>query len=162
MTHHLTGRTAAAFGGGIAVTVAAAITFQSLSVGAVDPDESTFSPITPCRLFDFRVNENVGLRSTPLGPDESHTVQVTGSEGNCTIPADATGVAMNVTSLNSTRLSFLTVWPSDAPMPLAASLNYRPGEAPTPNKVDVKLSASGSVDLYNERGTVDLVGDVVG
>jgi hypothetical protein len=84
------------------------------------------------------------------------------SNGNCTIPPDATAVAMNVTAVNGTAGSFLTIWPSDIARPLASSLNWVPGSPPTPNKVDVKLSGNGMIGMFNNAGSVDLLADVVG
>jgi hypothetical protein len=139
--------------GGIAVTNAA------VSTG----ERAAFFPITPCRLFDTRpAPSQVGPRSAPLGPREVYTVQVTGATGNCTIPADATGVAMNVTTVGGTGASFLTVWPADVAQPQASNLNWVPGSPPTPNKVDVKLSATGAISLYNDAGSVSVLADVVG
>ncbi len=46
--------------------------------------------------------------------------------------------------------------------PLASNLNWVPGSPPTPNKVDVKLSATGAISLYNNVGSVSVLADVVG
>jgi hypothetical protein len=126
-------------------------------------ERNAFIPITPCRLFDLRpAPSQIGPRSAALGPHEVYTVQVTGTNGNCTIPADATAVAMNVTTVGGTAASYLTVFPSDATQPLASNLNWVPGSPPTPNKVDVKLSATGQISLYNDVGSVAVLADVVG
>lgn len=125
-------------------------------------ERDVFIPITPCRLFDTRSEAPVGPRTTPIGPGATFAQAVRGTNGNCTIANDATAVAMNVTVVNGTAASFLTVWPSDAPRPLASSLNWTAGSPPTPNKVDVKLAADGSISLFNNVGTVDVLADVVG
>jgi hypothetical protein len=126
-------------------------------------ERAAFFPITPCRLFDIRpAPSQVGPRSAPLGPHEVYTVPVWGVNGNCNIPADATGVAMNVTTVGGTAASFLTIWPSDAAQPLASNLNWVAGSPPTPNKVDVKLGATGQISLYNDVGSVSVLADVVG
>jgi hypothetical protein len=122
-----------------------------------------FVPIAPCRLFDYRPPpDTVGPRTTPLQPQEVYAQQVTGPVGNCTIPTTATAVAMNMTIVGPTANSFLTVWPADAARPLASSLNWTPASPPTPNKVDVKLSTGGAIDLYNAAGTVNVLSDAVG
>jgi hypothetical protein len=69
---------------------------------------------------------------------------------------------MNVTSVGGTAASFLTVWPSDVARPLASSLNWVAGSPPTPNKVDVRLSGDGKINLFNNLGSVDVLADVVG
>ena len=148
----------------IVVTLVAVVTLAPWRVGALQPGETTFVPIVPCRLFDTRPGpDNVGPRSAPIGAKDPYTLQVSGQNGSCNIPLDADAVAMNVTAVDATAPSFLQLWPADAPRPArGSSLNYLPGQAPTPNKVDVKLSASGAVKIYNLDGTVNVLGDVVG
>src|SRR3954462_11954204 len=97
-------------GGGLALPSARATNTTGGGAGVV------FVPITPCRLFDTRpAPANVGSRTTPLGAGDTHTQSVTGTNGNCTIPAGVSAVAMNVTTVNATATSFLTIWPADAP-----------------------------------------------
>jgi hypothetical protein len=126
---------------------------------------NVYVPISPCRLFDTRSGAlNVGPRATPLGAGETYTQQVTGNNGQCVdIPADATGVAMNVTVVDGTAAGYLTLFPGDlASAPNASNLNWVPGAPPTPNKVDVKLSPVGAINLFNSAGTVNVLADVVG
>jgi hypothetical protein len=139
-------------GGGIAITNAA------VSSGERD----VFVPITPCRLLDTRAATQVGPRATPIGAGETYTQLVRGTNGNCTISPDAIAVAMNVTVVDGSAGSFLTIWPADAAKPLASSLNWQAGQAATPNKVDVRLSADGKVSFFNLGGTVNVIADVVG
>ena len=123
---------------------------------------SSFVPITPCRLMDTRAGEVVGPRATPLEESAVYTVPVWGSNGNCTIPTGATGLSMNVVAINPTAASYLTIFPADQPLPLASSLNWVAGQAPTPNAVTVAVSADGQISFYNNGGTVDLAADIVG
>jgi hypothetical protein len=127
-------------------------------------EKAVFVPIAPCRLFDLRPTpDTVGPRSAPLSAGETYTQAVRGANGACTIPADATAVAMNVTAVGGTAGSFLTIWPSDvSPRPVASNLNWVPGSPPTPNKVDVKLSVDGNINLFNLAGSVSVLADVVG
>lgn len=159
-------RTALSFTSGIAATLAAGITFSAVIVGAAQPaaeDTSSFVPITPCRLMDTRPGDNnVGPRATPLGAGETHVQQVTGTNGNCTIPAGATAVALNATAVGGTATSYITFFPSDHDRPLSSNLNFGPGQAPTPNKVDVQLSGTGSIGIFNAFGQVNVVVDVMG
>ena len=124
---------------------------------------SVLVPITPCRLLDTRTGaENVGTRSKPLGAAESATFQVTGTNGKCTIPSNATGIAANVTAVNPTAASYVTIFPADAPRPTASNLNVIANSPPTPNQVTVGLSATGAIGAYNNGGTLDLIVDIVG
>ena len=151
----------AAIGAAVAVTIGVgglAITNAAGDTGS----PSAFVPITPCRLFDTRADSAVGPRKTPLTAGETFVQQVTGTNGNCTIPAGVQGIAFNVTIVNGTATSFLSVWPSDATKPLVSSLNWLAGSPATPNKVDVRLSPDGKVSFFNNGGTVDVLADVVG
>ncbi len=151
----------AAIGAAVAVTIGAGgIAITNAAGGAGVP--SAFVPITPCRLFDTRADSTVGPRSTPLNTGETYVQQVTGTNGNCTIPAGAAGVAFNVTIVNGSAPSYLTVWPSDATRPLASSLNWVAGTPAIPNKVDVRLSPDGKVSLFDNNGSVDVLADIVG
>lgn len=151
----------AALGAAVAVTLGAGgigVARATISSG----DRAAFVAMTPCRLFDTRGGESAGPRTTPIGPRESFAQQVRGTNGKCTVPDDALAVAMNVTTVNGTAASYLTVWPEGEEMPLASSLNWAAGASPTPNKVDVKLGTTGQVRFYNEYGSVDVLADVVG
>ena len=153
-----------AFGAAVAVTLCAGVALPSANAtnSSGGGAGGLFVPVVPCRLFDTRATSTVGLRSAPLAANDTFTQPVTGTHGNCTIPAQATGVAMNVTAVNPTATSYLTVYPSDAKQPTASNLNWVAGAPPTPNKVDVKLSADGQISLFNNGGTVDVIGDIVG
>ncbi len=144
-----------------------AITLGAGGVGitnaVVDSGERTsFVPITPCRLADTRATEQVGPRNTPIGPGGTHTITAHGTNGNCTIPAGATALSLNVTAFNPTIETFLTVYPTGATRPTTSNLNPKPGQPPTPNAVTVDINATGQFDIYNLGGSVDVIVDVVG
>ena len=123
----------AAGAGGIAVVTAA-----GSGTGSV------FVPIVPCRLLDTRpAPSTVGPRATPIGAGESLTVQVTGSNGQCVVPASATALVLNTTAISPTADGFVTLYPSDAPRPNASNLNFRAGQSPTPNLVTVARVIEG-------------------
>ncbi|MCU1367075.1 MAG: hypothetical protein JWN39_2714 [Ilumatobacteraceae bacterium] len=151
---------------GVAAAMAAAtVTAIGLVQAAgADGTSSVFVPITPCRLIDTRAgSDNVGTRGTPIGSGEAASFQVTGANGNCTIPSSATGIATNATAVNPTTSSYITIYPAGAdPRPTASNLNFVGGSAPTPNQVTVGLSAAGAIGVYNLSGTVDLIVDIVG
>ena len=87
--------------------------FRSAEATVNTGTRAVFVAITPCRLFDTRPAPlNVGSRTAPLTAADTFTVPVRGTNGNCTIPAGAVGVVMNVTIDNPTADSFLTVYPA--------------------------------------------------
>ena len=115
---------------------------------------SGFHPVTPARIADTRS----GLCGVRLGPGETRQVAVTGLAG---VPAGTAGaVALNVTIVNPTANTYLTVWPSGAPQPTASNLNALVGTVP--NMVITGLGADGRVSVYNFAGTADVIIDVAG
>ena len=153
-----------AVGAAVAVVLGAGFVLPNASAAVISGERAVFVPIVPCRLFDTRpAPDNVGPRATPLGPSDAYTQQVGGPNGHCNIPTDATAVAMNVTAVGGTANSYLTVYPSDATeRPQASNLNWTPGSPAIPNKVDVKLSATRAINLFNLAGSVNILADVVG
>ena len=137
--------------------------FATTPLGASGGDDATFVPITSCRLFDTRpAPQTIGPRATPLGPAETIEVQVTGSNGNCTIPTHATAIAINATAVGATATSYATFFPAGAERPLSSSLNYVADAPPIPNATDVRLSSDGRMEVFNAFGSVHLIGDVTG
>jgi hypothetical protein len=113
-----------------------------------------FHPVAPARLADTRG----GVCGVRLGPGETRQVAVTGLAG---VPAGTAGaVALNVTIVNPTAPTYLTVWPSGAPQPEASNLNAIIGTVP--NMVTAGLGADGRVSVYNFAGTADVIIDVAG
>ena len=71
-------------------------------------------------------------------------------------------VVLNVTVANPTAAgSYLTLYPSDAPRPMASNLNFVSGQT-VPNRVMVRLSNLGKVSVYNAAGSVNVIVDVAG
>src|SRR3954467_4573957 len=96
---------------------------------------SSFVPIVPCRLVDTRQASAVGPRSNPLGAGDTALFAVWGTNGGCTIPTSATGVASNMTAVGATAPSYLALYPADVAQPATSNLNPSPGQPPTPNQV---------------------------
>jgi hypothetical protein len=113
--------------------------------------------------MDTRGTESpVGPRGTPLDGGSPYTVQVTGTNGNCVLPAGIAGVALNTTIVAPSAGGWLSLYPAGTTFPGTSNLNWVAGQAPTPNKVDVKLSADGRLTMLNNAGTVHVIADVVG
>lgn len=127
-------------------------------------DRPVLIQITPCRVADTRSGtDTVGPRSAPLGTADTHTIDVQQPNTACAgkVPIDATGVALNITSVGATQQSFLTIW-AGGDRPKASSLNPSPGEPPTPNAVTTQLSIDQDFKIYNDAGTVNVVVDITG
>lgn len=156
----------AAIGAAVAVSIGAG----GMSIANAVVDEGSkpiFVPITPCRVMDTRADAqfNTGPRATPLGADETYAVQAAGgTNGDCTtIPAEAVGLVMNVTIIDPTENTFVTVFATGAERAASSNLNALAGKSePTPNLVTTELSDDGEFSVYNKNGTVDVVADVAG
>ena len=132
-------------------------------VSASGGTSSVFIPIVPCRLADTRpAPDNVGVRNTPVGPGEAVTFQVSGANGQCSIPATATAIGGNLTAVGPTAGGFLTAFPTGGTRPLTSNLNFVAGNAPIGNSFTVGLSAGGALDLFNNTGRVDAIIDING
>jgi subtilisin family serine protease len=125
--------------------------------GGATTTGARYLPLDPTRVLDTR--DGTGAPATRLGPNSSITVQLTGRGG---IPTTgATAVALNLAAINPTQTSFITAYPTGTTKPLASNLNLTPGLT-TPNLVIAKLGANGTITLYNNSGTVDLIADITG
>ena len=89
--------------GAVLALVVSLLVMDSWRADAAPGDvDSTYVPITPCRLVDTRpLPERVGPFSA-WGVAETKTAQAIGANGNCVLPADAVGLLLNVTALNAT------------------------------------------------------------
>jgi hypothetical protein len=90
---------------------------------------------------------------------------VTGVTG-VNVPSGATAVVLNATVTDTTGAasSFLTLYPGDVTdqnRPNASNLNWTQGKT-IANLVEVRLSPSGTIKLFNALGQVDVVLDVAG
>ena len=83
--------------------------------------------IEPCRLVDTRADSQVGPRNMPIGTAEEYDVTAHGANGNCTIPATASGLSLNVTTLNATAPTNVRIFAADAALPTTSNLNPVPG-----------------------------------
>jgi hypothetical protein len=115
-----------------------------------------FTPIMPTRALDSR--DGTGGVVGPVGQQASVDVRVAGVGG---VPNDASGVLVNVTAVDATTPTFVTVHPAGEERPLASNLNP-PVDAAIPNAVLARVGANGTVRLYNNTGAVQLVMDVLG
>lgn len=132
--------------GGLGLHTAGAATSQVASVVV---------PVTPFRILDTRLGIGTGGVVAPVGPGQTVTLQVAGVG---TVPANATGVILNVTVNGGTRAGYVTVWPTGEPRPEASVLNITPGQD-LPNMITAALG-DGKLDLFNFTGSVHLIADV--
>ncbi len=117
--------------------------------GAVPQVSGGFHAITPARVLDTRFTLG------PIGAGCTAVVDLVSL-----VPAQATGVALDVIAVGAVAEGYVTVYPCESDRPLASNLNPRVGD-PTPNLVLVPLQSSRRICLFTLSET-DLVVDVMG
>ena len=149
--------------GGVAVLIAATLTIasadSSLAPAAISQANArAFVGLTPTRVLDTRVPIGVSTKA-PLGAGATLVLPIVGATP---VPSVATGVAINVTvDADASSKSFLTIWPTGQVRPNSSANNAEPGLI-SPNFSFAELGTDGSISIYNERGAVNVIIDVVG
>jgi hypothetical protein len=114
---------------------------------------SRYTPVAPVRVLDTRT----GFGTTLARPLERHEVHVTDLAGR--VPADATGVILNVTVVDPAMGGFITAYPCGV-APTVSNLNFRPRQT-VANLVTVRLSPAREVCVYT-YGRSDILVDLEG
>lgn len=130
---------------------------RDTSPPVVDPVPLTgnlrFVPVTPARLLDTR------QAGVPVGPRSRLDLVVAGTAG---VPADARAVALNVTAVDATAVTYLSVYPAGQPRPASSVLNSDRNRSAAAAGVLVGVGGERKVSIYNNAGTAHLVVDVTG
>jgi N-acetylmuramoyl-L-alanine amidase-like protein len=112
---------------------------------------------SPVRILNTK--NGTGGYSTPVGSGGTISLQVTGKNG---VPSSGvTAVVLNVTAVNPTAKSYVTVYPDAQPRPNTLNLFFYRGDK-FPNLVVVPVGSDGKVDFYNHYGSVNLLADLAG
>lgn len=115
------------------------------------------NPLSPSRILDTRTG--VGARKARLGPGETLEIPVAGVGG---VPVEgASAVVINVTVAQPSAESYLTIWPTGQPKPVASSLNMIAGQT-VPNLVFATVGDHGRVSVYNSAGSTHVIADLLG
>jgi hypothetical protein len=122
---------------------------------AGDPSGSLYAPLSPgpTRLLDTRTG--LGGKATAFGRQETYRLPIP------QLPGDATAAVLNITSVDTTAASHVTVWPDGQPRPVASSLNPQPGLTRA-NATVAEVGTGGAVDIYNNSASTALVVDLLG
>jgi hypothetical protein len=108
---------------------------------------SRFTPVMPTRVLDTRAVARAA-------PDA-----VVPIEPGSVVPADASAVAMNVTSTGAATAGYVTAWPCDQPQPDTSVLNVVRNVTRANNVI---LSTGGGAVCLAASMVTDLVVDVTG
>ena len=132
-----------------------------------------FHPISPLRICDSRSGTGTACSGNPLGPGQWTRVVVSGcptGDPTCTssVPAtDAAAVALNLTAVSGTSLTYMAVEPASAGgtcpsgTPQFSNVNVNP-QTNLPNRVIVPLGPANDVCVYNSLGSINFILDVNG
>lgn len=117
--------------------------------------------LEPARVLDTRAAgrtvDGLAQGAGPVQPGSVLTVKV---RERASVPADASGVVVNLAVIKPASGGFATLFPCTAKPPLAASLNYTAG-VNIANAVVAKLSAAGTLCIFTSA-PADYALDVVG
>ena len=119
-----------------------------------------YHPLVPWRVLDTRTSANT------LGPGGSVDVVVTGisnpADSSETVPSTGVqAVVLNVTGIQGTAGTFVTVFPTGAAAPTVSNLNL-PAGAIQANLVVVAVGTNGSITIFNAQGNLDVAVDIQG
>ncbi len=110
---------------------------------------------TPTRVHDSRMWGDAGR----WGPNTTRAIQVRG--GTTPVPLTATAVVANITAVDPTGDSFISVFPDGTSMPVVSNLNVTNGVT-VANLVTVPIGATNNIAIYNNSSTVHMLVDIVG
>jgi hypothetical protein len=116
-----------------------------------------FQPRAPTRIVDSRI----GL-GTPQAIGQGRTAKITAP--GSVLPEATEALALNVTAVNASAGTHLTIWPDGIPgidMPNVSNLNPARGQT-IPNAAITLLGPSNAFNVFNNIGTVNIVIDVNG
>ncbi|MFC1430615.1 hypothetical protein ACEZDB_08050 [Streptacidiphilus sp. N1-3] len=126
--------------------------------------DQTYTPLaTATRALDTRAGvANTNLSATGLvAANTAFTLQIGNTNG---IPANATAVAVNLTTAGQTGNGYLVAYPTGGTAPLLTSLTYRTTNAVgvASMAADVPLSSTGSMTIANHGSTANVIVDIAG
>jgi len=149
--------------------------FSSVSADLIIDVSGYFSPaggsgsqftseVAPVRICDSRAGNPSSLTGSnaqcdgrALGTSSTLTLQVSGLAG---IPSGATAVVVNLTGVTPSNNTFLTVFPGPT-KPTTSDLNPAAG-AVRANLAVATISPNGTITIYNNTGSINVVVDVLG
>ena len=124
--------------------------------GYYDSTGSAFTGLTPQRILDTRTGQ--GAPAGKLASNGRIDLQVLGAATG--VPANATGIVLNVTAVDVNGGGYVTVFPCSPTAPNASNLNFNTQGQTIANLVAMPLAA-GKVCFFTSQGA-HLLADVAG
>lgn len=150
----------AALAGGVLIMAACGAQAQT----PYTPPEMTFTPVTPCRVFDTRK----GTRPARIPANSARGFRVLGTtgfaeqggaDGGCGVPEWAAAVSISVSTFTANKAGTLVVWSGQGAKPRASLLSY--GLEPATGAASVGTFMFG-VGVGLDGPATDVTGDVTG
>ncbi|MEU9322600.1 hypothetical protein AB0D91_02115 [Streptomyces canus] len=104
------------------------------------------------------MDTGTGAAQGALGAKSKLSVKVAGTGG---VPAGAKAVLVNLTGVKPTTSTWLSAYADGSALPGSSTLNLATG-ATRANLALVPVGSDGSIDIYNNSGSVNVVADVEG
>ena len=128
-----------------------------------------YAAVPPFRICDTRpvapgisanqCNSGSGAHG-PLGPSATRAITV-GVTGSGVPTSGVSAVVVNVTAIAPTQSTFLTLFPANGAKPATSNLNPVAGQV-IANLVEVAVSSTGQLDIFNDLGTTNIAIDIEG
>jgi YVTN family beta-propeller protein len=126
-------------------------------IDGTPPTALQFVPLAqPCRAVDTRPDRGGG---GPVQGGIPQNFPISGA-GTCVTLPSAAAYSMNVSVVPQGRLSYLTVWPTGLPRPLASTLNSLDGRIKA-NAAIIPAGTNGEISVYATQ-TTNVIVDVNG
>jgi nitrite reductase/ring-hydroxylating ferredoxin subunit len=130
------------------------------------PATGPYTAITPFRVCDTRPvapgiasNQCNAAGQGPLAAGATRAITI---DGHGTVPSSGvTAVVVNVTAINPSRATFITLFPDLTSLPRTSNLTPAAGSV-VANLVEVAVSTAGKLDVFNAAGTTNIALDVEG
>jgi len=119
----------------------------------------------PVRICDTRPITSFSPQNQcsnkPIAGGNANQMTISVRGGPAGVPTSATAVVLNLTGIAPSQSTFLTVFPG-ATVPNASDLNLGAGET-RPNLVVATVnSTNGTITIWNQTGSLDVIVDVLG
>lgn len=131
----------------ISLLASAALLVGCVAARAAGPLK--FYSINPCRLINTMDTQGPPLTIGPaLQHGELRNLPIWGASArSCGIPAHAVGLAVNAVVKSPTGGGYLLLFPAGAPLPVASTINFNPGEVALANGASVPLTDDATLQL---------------
>lgn len=140
----------------VAFAVGGVLPFGDAAAGNPAPVASVLVPVDPERILDTRTG--IGVPAGKVAADTTFTLQLAGIGP---IPAEATGVIVNLTVTQAAGAGYVTIFPTGTARPEASVINFSPG-ADIANMITAALGSNGAIDIYNAQADAHLLADIAG